>query len=184
MESNFIKSITQTIQGRSIFLIGMMASGKSETGPELAKRLSYKFVDLDSCIEAISKKTINNIFIEEGEEQFRKLENSCLKEMIKIPSMVVSTGGGVVLIPENWGILRQGIVIWIDLNTEIALERLRQQKEKRPLLKGKNLNKVYSDIYQSRKALYSQADIRVSINEENVEHVVDKILTELKHKIV
>ena len=55
MESNFIKSITQTIQGRSIFLIGMMASGKSETGPELAKRLSYKFVDLDSCIEAISK---------------------------------------------------------------------------------------------------------------------------------
>jgi len=184
MESNFIKSITNVIQGRSIFLIGMMGCGKSSSGPLLAKKLKYKFLDLDLFIENLSKKTIDNIFIEDGEETFRQTETDCLKEIIKIPSMVVSTGGGIIQSSENWGILRQGIVIWIDLNTQVALNRLKDQIHNRPLLQGKDLKKLYSDIFHARVDLYSQADIKVSVNEESIEQVVDMILLELQKTIV
>ena len=92
MEPNFIKTILNSIKGRSIFLIGMMGSGKSKTGPELAKKLNYKFVDLDTLIENLAKKSIDKIFKEDGENYFSELETKCLKEIIQIPSMIVSTG--------------------------------------------------------------------------------------------
>ena len=98
--------------------------------------------------------------------------------------MVVSTGGGIITQKENWGILRQGIVIWIDLNHEIAIKRLNSQINSRPLLQGENLEKVYYDILNSRKDLYSQADIRVSINEESADKVTEKILFQLKKNII
>ena len=98
--------------------------------------------------------------------------------------MVVSTGGGIIQSSENWGILRQGIVIWIDINTQVALNRLKDQINIRPLLKGKDLKKLYSDIFHARLDLYSQADIKVSVNEESIEQVVDMILSELKKTVV
>ena len=123
MERNFTNGLIKELRGRSIFLIGMMGSGKSSTGPVLAEILKYKYVDLDVLIEKLTKKTIDKVFSEEGEEYFRDLETQCLQEIIKLPSVVVSTGGGVVLKKENWGILRQGIIVWLDINKEIALNR-------------------------------------------------------------
>ena len=116
MEQSIIKKTVNTIKGRSIFLIGMMGSGNSKTGLKLAELLKYKYIDLDSLIEKLAKKSINQIFNDEGEENFRELEANCLKETIKIPSLVISTGGGVVTKSENWGILRQGIIAWIDID--------------------------------------------------------------------
>ena len=114
MEKSIIEKTNKIIKGRSIYLIGMMASGKSKTGPVLAELLRYKYIDLDKLIENIAKKTINEMFREDGEKAFRELETNCLKETIKIPSLIVSTGGGIISKPENWGVLRQGIIIWID----------------------------------------------------------------------
>ena len=136
MEPNFTNDIIKELRGRSIFLIGMMGSGKSSTGPVLAEILKYKYVDLDVLIENLTKKTIDKVFSEEGEEYFRDLETQCLKEIIKLPSVVVSTGGGVVLKKENWGILRQGVIVWLDINKEIVLSRLNSKDNIRPLLKG------------------------------------------------
>ena len=116
MEQSIIKKTVHTLKGRSIFLIGMMGSGKSQTGLKLAELLKYKYIDLDLLIEKLVKKSINQIFNDEGENNFRELEASCLKETIKIPSLVISTGGGIVTKSENWGILRQGIIAWIDLD--------------------------------------------------------------------
>ena len=184
MEKSFIEKIIKIIKGRSIFLIGMMACGKSQTGPELSKLLRYKYIDLDKLIEKIAQKTINDIFQDHGEEEFRELEKNCLKETIKIPSLVISTGGGIVTKPENWGILRQGIVIWIDIKQEIAIERLKNDLEKRPLLQGEDLSDMYRRIFQSRKKLYSQADLRIEVEKENVEEVVKKIIYEIHKKII
>ena len=125
MEQSIIEKTVKVIKGRSIFLIGMMGSGKSQTGLMLAKLLKYKYIDLDLLIEKLAKKTINQIFKDEGEDNFRELETDCLKETIKIPSLVISTGGGIVTKTENWGILRQGIIVWIDIDKNIALERLK-----------------------------------------------------------
>jgi len=184
MEKSILEKTIKIIQGRSLFLIGMMASGKSQTGPKLAELLMYKYIDLDNLIETVTKKTINEIFENDGEEEFRKLETNCLKETIKIPSLVISTGGGIVTKTENWGVLRQGIIIWLNTNQEIALERLKNDIAKRPLLKGEDLSKMYTRIFQSRKKLYSQADVRVEVDNESVEEVSKKIIYEIHKKII
>ena len=62
MEQSIIKKTVHTLKGRSIFLIGMMGSGKSQTGLKLAELLKYKYIDLDSLIEKLAKKSINQIF--------------------------------------------------------------------------------------------------------------------------
>ena len=184
MEKSIIEKTNKIIKGRSIYLIGMMASGKSQTGPVLAELLMYKYIDLDKLIEKIEKKTINQMFHEDGEEAFRELETNCLKETIKIPSLVISTGGGIITKAENWGILRQGIIIWIDTKQDIALERLQNDIENRPLLKGQDLSEIYSRIFQSRKNLYSQADLRVEVDKENIKEVAKKIIYEIHKKII
>ena len=182
MERNFTNGLIKELRGRSIFLIGMMGSGKSSTGPVLAEILKYKYVDLDVLIEKLTKKTIDKIFSEEGEEYFRDLETKCLQEIIKLPSVVVSTGGGVVLKKENWGILRQGIIVWLDINKEIALNRLNSKDNIRPLLKG-NIDVKYEEIFETRKDIYAQADLRVEINNEGVKNVAEKILNTLHKEI-
>ena len=184
MEQSIIEKTVKAIKGRSIFLIGMMGCGKSQTGLKLAELLKYKYIDLDSLIEKLAKKSINQIFKDEGEDNFRELETNCLKETIKIPSLVISTGGGIVTKPENWGILRQGIIIWIDLDKDIALERLKNEIDKRPLLQGKNLNDLYISILKSRENLYSQADLRIEIKKENVEEVAMKIIYVMHKEII
>ena len=183
MEQSFISKISNILKGRSIFLIGMMACGKSETGPKLAQLLNYKFIDLDLSIEKVAKKSISNIFNEDGEKIFREYETKCLQEIIKFPSLVIATGGGIVIKNENWGILRQGIVVWIDLDKESSLERLRQDNNKRPLLKVKDVDKHYSDIFKQRFHLYNQADLRIKVSNENVEKVAEKIIVEIKKNI-
>ena len=184
MEKSILKKTTKILKGRSLFLIGMMGCGKSETGLKLAQLLSYKYIDLDSLIEKLVKKSINQIFKDDGEAEFRELETNCLKETIKIPSLVISTGGGIVTKPENWGILRQGIIIWIDTNTEISLERLKNDKEKRPLLNVEDINDLYMSIFHARKSLYSQADLRIEVKKENVEEVARKIINAIHKKII
>ena len=183
MEEIFINNITNLLRGRSIFLIGMMACGKSKTGPKLAAMLKYKFIDLDVLIEKVAEKSISKIFEEDGENQFRLYEAQCLQEIIKFPSLVVSTGGGVITRNENWGILRQGIVVWIDIDTRIAIERLKNDINNRPLLIGKNIEKTYYEIFQSRESLYSQADLRIKVENQNVEQVSNAILSEI-HKTI
>ena len=182
MEPNFTNGLIKELKGRSIFLIGMMGSGKSSTGPILAEILKYKYVDLDVLIEKLTKKTIDKVFSDEGEEYFRDLETQCLQEIIKLPSVVVSTGGGAVLKKENWGILRQGIIVWLDINKEIVLNRLNSKDNIRPLLKG-NIERTYEEIFQTRKDIYAQADLRVEINNEGVKNVAEKILNALKKEI-
>ena len=179
MEETFINNITNLLRGRSIFLIGMMACGKSKTGPKLAQLLKYKFIDLDSLIEKVAKKSISKIFEEDGENKFRVYEKKCLQEIIKFPSLVVSTGGGIITKKENWGILRQGIVIWIDLEQKYAIERLKNDIINRPLLKGSAIEEKYSEIFKSRKCLYEQADLRIKVQNENIEQVAKKIISEL-----
>ncbi len=183
MEKTFVNNISNILKGRSIFLIGMMACGKSITGPNLAKLINYKFVDLDLLIEKVSKKSISNIFREDGEKLFREYETKCLNEIIKIPSLVISTGGGVVLKNQNWGILRQGIIVWIDIDEHIAMKRLKNDINKRPLLKDKDIKKNYADILKSRKNLYSQADVRIQVSNETIDEVSEKIISEIQKKV-
>ena len=172
------QTLKEKLGGRNIFLIGMMGSGKSQTGPDLAKLINYAFVDTDDVIEKASKQSISNIFEKEGEQNFRDLENKVLKEISHHHSLIIATGGGLVTLPENWGILHQGIVIWLDLDVKRSIQRLESDKKKRPLLFD-NLSKTFSQIYQSRKPMYLEADLRIEVEDQSPYEVATMIAERL-----
>ena len=173
------KTLKEKLGGRNIFLIGMMGSGKSQTGPVLAKMINYAFVDTDDVIEKASKQSISSIFEKDGEKVFRDVEKKVLKEISQHHSLVIATGGGLVTLPENWGILHQGIVIWLDLDLKRSIKRLESDQKRRPLLLGDNLAENFSQIYESRKPIYLESDLRIEVEDESPYEVATMIAEHL-----
>ena len=173
------KTLKEKLGGRNIFLIGMMGSGKSQTGPFLAKMINYAFVDTDDVIEKASKQSISSIFEKDGEKVFRDVEKKVLKEISQHHSLVIATGGGLVTLPENWGILHQGIVIWLDLDLKRSIKRLESDKKKRPLLIGDDLAENFSQILESRKPIYLESDLRIEVEDQSPYEVATMIAERL-----
>ena len=173
------KTLKEKLGGRNIFLIGMMGSGKSQTGPFLAKMINYAFVDTDDVIEKASKQSISSIFEKDGEKVFRDVEKKVLKEISQHHSLVIATGGGLVTLPENWGILHQGIVIWLDLDLRRSIKRLESDQKRRPLLLGDNLAENFSQIYESRKPIYLESDLRIEVEDQSPYEVATMIAKRL-----
>ena len=173
------KTLKEKLGGRNIFLIGMMGSGKSQTGPVLAKMINYAFVDTDDVIEKASKHSISSIFEKDGEKVFRDVEKKVLKEISQHHSLVIATGGGLVTLPENWGILHQGIVIWLDLDLKRSIKRLESDKKKRPLLIGDDLAGNFSQILESRKPIYLESDLRIEVEDQSPYEVATMIAKRL-----
>ncbi len=176
MKSALLK---KTLRGRIIFLVGMMGSGKSLTGPYLAKALDYSFIDQDNLIEEATQSSIREIFNKDGETAFRVIETKVLKEIGQLHSLVVATGGGVVTQPENWGVLHQGIVVWINPTLDCLLHRLTVDSDHRPLLDKENLNAFLPDLLKEREVFYKESDLEISVQQENPEEVSKKILAKL-----
>jgi len=112
-----IEAITSMIAKRTqnIVLIGMPGCGKTSIGTALAKMLSREFADTDGLIEETAGKSIPEIIEQGGEDEFRKLESAALRTLCKRSGLVVATGGGIVLRPENRDIIRQnGTIVFLD----------------------------------------------------------------------
>ena len=174
-----LNSLKQILGGRNLFLIGMMGAGKSQTGPYLAKKLEYGFVDSDEIIVKAAKQSINEIFEKDGEKKFRDLETQVLKEIGKRYSLIVATGGGVVLRSENWGILHQGIVIWLDPGRDRLLKRLQSDLSKRPLINRNDYIEKFDFLNIERQPLYKECDLRISISNESPDEVANCIINKL-----
>ena len=174
-------SIKQRLAGRSLYLIGMMGSGKSSTGRPLAQRLGYGFVDADAVIEQVAGCTIPEIFQRDGEQGFRSIETQVLSAISQRHSLVVATGGGMVIRSENWGMLHQGIVIWLDVEREQLLARLQADQTERPLLQQPDPAATIDALFNERRPLYAEADLTVVIQNETPEQVADGILQLLPH---
>ena len=169
-------TLKQRLGGRSLYMIGMMGSGKTSTGRPLAERLGYGFVDADAVIEQAAGCSIPEIFQRDGEAEFRALEKQVLSSISQRHSLVVATGGGVVTQQENWGLLHSGIVIWLDVVQEQLLKRLQSDRTVRPLLQTADPEAALNDLLAERKALYAEADLTVVINDEPPEAVADGIV--------
>ena len=169
-------TLRQRLGGRSLYLVGMMGSGKTSTGRPLAERLGYGFVDADAVIEQVSGCTISEIFERDGEEEFRSLETQVMRSISERHSLVVATGGGVVTRTENWGMMHQGIVIWLDVERRQLLQRLQSDSTQRPLLMTGDPAETLDEILKQRRPLYDEADLTVVIESESADVVADGII--------
>jgi shikimate kinase len=139
---------------RSVFLIGPMGSGKTAVGRALARRLKLPFADSDAEIESRTGVDIAYIFEREGEEGFRIRERDVIDALTRSPGIVLATGGGAVLLPENRERLAgRGIVVFLDTTIEQQLERTRRSKH-RPLLAGTDRRARLEELAQVRDPLY------------------------------
>ena len=169
-------TLKQRLSGRSLYLVGMMGSGKTSTGRPLAERLGYGFVDADAVIEQAAGCSIPEIFERDGEAGFRSLESQVLNAISQRHSLVVATGGGVVTQPENWGVLHSGIVIWLDVVPDQLMQRLKADSTVRPLLQTADPEADLKALLNKRQPLYAEADLTVVINDETPDAVADGIL--------
>lgn len=171
------------LKGISLFLVGMMGSGKSTTGRALAKRLGYRFMDTDQLIEQATGKTIADMFATDGEAAFRTLETQVLSQVSAYTRLVVATGGGIVLARKNWSYLHQGAVVWLDPPLPLLQERLAGDTQ-RPLLQGADGLKQLEVLLEQRQRLYNQADVRVPVaSGEPVAAVCDRTLDLLRQRV-
>ena len=178
------QTLKEKLGGRNIFLIGMMGSGKTQTGPYLARMINYAFVDTDDVIEKAAKQSIAEIFEKDGETGFRDLEKQVLKEISQHHSLVIATGGGLVTLAENWGILHQGIVIWLDLDLHRSIKRIESDDKKRPLLNDDDLYQTFSHMYESRKPMYLESDLRIEVADQSPYEVASMIAEHLPSILV
>ena len=147
---------------KHVFLIGFMGSGKTHWGRKAAVALSRPFLDLDARIEAREGKSIARIFGENGEAGFRELEKQCLRDLKGLPPSIIATGGGTPCFFDNMAWMRaHGHVVYLKTPPEILFERLKPEREQRPLLKSLD-DAGLSDFIRQRLAArapaYERAD--------------------------
>lgn len=163
----------------NVVLIGFMGTGKTSVGRILARRLGWTFVDTDEHVERTSGLTISQIFAEQGEESFRRLETQALKELLAHRDRVVSTGGGAVLKEENRSIMmRSGLVAALQAKESVIVERVRKDAN-RPLLQGEVEERVRT-LMAARRPLYEFAPLQIHTDFLTEEQVALEIESRLK----
>lgn len=169
---------------KNIVLIGFMGSGKTTVGIRLSYRLRKTIEDTDKLIERREKRTIREIFAQDGEEYFRKMETEMLREAgLKMKNQIVSVGGGTPVKAENRELLKQlGTVIYFRVKPETVYNRLKHDTT-RPLLQCENPLARITELLEQRKEAYeSCADIIIDVDELSMQQVVDRVLFELEKK--
>ena len=165
----------------NIFLVGLMGAGKSTIGRRLAQELGKQFRDSDVEIENKTGVSIDVIFDIEGEQGFRRRETGMLREMVEERGIVLATGGGAVLAPENRELLRDnGLVIYLKASAEHLAGRVRLDR-RRPLLQSGDKLERIRELMIERDPIYQQlADLVVETNNRSVPRVVREISKMIK----
>jgi shikimate kinase len=146
---------------RAVFLVGFMASGKSRVGKELARRLDWDFVDLDTQIEAREDKTIAELFRERGESGFRTAETSALRELLTASlqrDCVVALGGGAFVQEINRELLRPWPTVFLETAVDELWRRSLADHVERPLRENAE---QFAALYAKRLPFYRQATVTI-----------------------
>ena len=159
----------------NLVFLGMMGSGKSSIGLQIAKKLKLTFVDIDREIERELGISIKKIFETKGENFFRKFEEKITLKKLKLDSVVISLGGGAFtnkLIRKE--VLRSSVSFWLNWNTTILLKRIRYSK-KRPLAFNATDNQLV-DLIKKRNSIYSKALYEIKCDNLSKKQVINKVL--------
>lgn len=161
---------------KTIVLIGMMGSGKTTIGKLLGEKLTLRSIDIDVIIEHNEKRTISEIFQNEGEKYFRNIERETIKKNFMNKDLIISLGGGAFedqLTQEL--LLKNSTVIYLKTSPNVILERIKNNTN-RPLLKNQmTVEKIQSIILQRQKN-YELANITILTDNKNTDKIVEEIL--------
>jgi len=165
---------------QNIFLIGPMGAGKSAVGRQLAKLLHLSFVDSDDEIETRTGVDIPFIFEKEGEDGFRKREAKVIDDLSAMESVILATGGGAVVDPQNRSRLgARGFVVYLYTTVDQQLARTQKGRE-RPMLANGDSRKILEDLMAVRDPLYREiADLTVETDGRKVKAVASEIVERL-----
>lgn len=169
------------MSAQNIFLVGPMGAGKTTVGKRLASVLGLSFVDSDHEVEARTGVDIAYIFEREGEAGFRQRETQALEELTQRQGIVLATGGGVVLSPQNRAWLRQrGFVVYLCATVEQQVVRTRRSTH-RPLLRTGNRREVLEKLFAHRDPLYREvAHCVVASEGRNARQIAKKIVEQYR----
>ncbi|WP_255496645.1 shikimate kinase AroK [Aquitalea sp. LB_tupeE] len=164
----------------NFFLVGLMGAGKTTVGRALARKTGKTFYDSDHEIEARTGVRVATIFEIEGELRFRDRESSVIADLAKMNNIVLATGGGAVLRPENRAELsKHGVVIYLRASIDDLLARTMHDKN-RPLLQTADPRAKLQSLLEQRDPLYREvADIVVDTSQQNVNLLVSRLLDQL-----
>lgn len=165
-----------------LFLIGLPGSGKSTLGVKLAELLNFEFLDTDELIVKTEGLTINEIFHQFGEDHFRRLEESTLKQLNHLDNTVISTGGGLPCFYDNMNlILSMGFSVYLNVSPEVITKRLYAVNDQsRPMVKGKSKEDMLIFLIQKceeRAGFYKKANLEI-----NGETTAEELIKVLKEK--
>mgnify|MGYP001464870884 FL=1 len=170
-------------QMKRIIIIGYMGAGKTTVGKALAGQLNRQFYDLDWYIESRMRKTVKQLFDEQGEAGFRQIEYNMLHEVAEFDNVILSCGGGTPCFFDNMDYLnRQGETVYLKATPEVLYGHLKMGKTVRPLLLNKTSEEVQVFIKQQlaeREPFYLKAkytlDVNLMNNYEKIKTTVDQL---------
>jgi shikimate kinase len=161
----------------NVILIGPMGSGKTAVGRSLARHLAKPFYDSDTEIVRRTGVDIPYIFEREGESGFREREREAIEALVALKGIVLATGGGAILLPENRRLLAErGCVVYLETSVDQQAERVKHGRS-RPLLSNADPATRLKELMAQRDPLYrSIADITVSTDGRRVKAVAEDIV--------
>ena len=159
----------------NLVFLGMMGSGKSSIGLLVAKKLQLNFIDIDNEIEKELGRKITDIFKENGEDFFRKIEEKITLKELKLNSSVISLGGGAFTNKNiRKEVLKNHLSFWLNWNSKILLERIKNSK-KRPIAINSSDNEIIN-LIQKRSHIYAKALFEIKCDNLSKNEVVNKII--------
>ena len=155
-----------------LYLVGFMGAGKTTVARSLARRIDWKFEDIDERIESVERRTVSSIFAHSGESHFRDVERRVLLDLLPERHIVIATGGGTFVDPENRALmLSDGAVVWLDVPLTRVIERV-PADGRRPLAADRT---QMEQLFDRRQQAYAQAHVRVDATRP-VSEVVERLL--------
>lgn len=165
---------------KNIYLIGFMGAGKSTVAAELEKMTGAKRIEMDECIEAQQGMPITEIFARHGEAYFRELETALLRTFVGQENLIVSCGGGSVLLDTNTALMKEaGSIVLLTATPETVYARVKDSTN-RPILNG-NMNVEYiKGLMEKRRERYEAvADIRIATDGMEISEICEAVLAAL-----
>jgi shikimate kinase len=161
------------VKADKVYLVGFMAAGKTSVGRALAKRLDWQPVDIDHLIEQRERLPVSEIFARHGEPYFRAAEREVLAAQLPSRHVVVATGGGTFVDPQNQAVINHdGVSVWLDVPLERVIARI-PADGRRPLAADRA---ELERLYQTRRTAYEHAHVRLDAGRASIDALVEQLV--------